>query len=213
MAADETGFIDLRPDSPGPSDPEVRRLAIGRLQRLERMGLATAAGPGQWTVRLDAERSLRDLGMRHDIVKTMHRAFTERRQDRGIADYVIDTGRPASPIIGRLVDKGLHDELTGEAYAVIDGTDGRAHYVRFRGIEAFEHAPPIGGIVEVRRFGGPDDPGPTLVLASRSDVDLARQVTAPGDARLRFELSITGNLRSNKRLGIPKLMPTCSWRI
>src|SRR5260221_9005777 len=36
MAADETGFIDLRPDNPGVDDPEVRRLAIGRLQRLER---------------------------------------------------------------------------------------------------------------------------------------------------------------------------------
>jgi len=188
MAADETGFIDLRPDNPGASDPEVRRLAIGRLQRLERMGLATAAGPAQWVVGLDAERTLRDLGLRGDIIKTMHRAFTERGQDRGIADYVIDTDRPASPIIGRLVDKGLHDELTGEAYAVIDGTDGRAHHVRLRGIEAFEHAPPIGGIVEVRRFGGPGDPRPTLVLANRSDIDLAAQVTAPGATWLDHRL-------------------------
>jgi type IV secretory pathway VirD2 relaxase len=106
MAADETGFIDLRPGNPGAGDPEVRRLAIGRLQRLERMGLATAAGPGRWMVGLDAERSLRDLGMRGDIIKTMHRAFTERGQDRGIADYVIDTDAASSPIIGRLVDTG-----------------------------------------------------------------------------------------------------------
>jgi type IV secretory pathway VirD2 relaxase len=88
----------------------------------------------------------------------MHRAFSERGQDRGIGDYVIDTDTASSPIIGRLVDKGLHDELTGEAYAVIDGADGRAHHVRFQGIEVFEHAPSIGGIVEVRRFGGPTIP-------------------------------------------------------
>ena len=88
MAADETGFIDLRPDHAGADDPQARRLAIGRLQRLERMGLATAAGPGQWMVGLDAELRLRDLGMRGDIIKTMHRAFTERGQDRGIGDYV-----------------------------------------------------------------------------------------------------------------------------
>ena len=92
----------------------------------------------------------------------MHRAFTESGLDRGVSDYVIETGAAASPIIGRLVDKGLHDELTGEAYAVIDGTDGRAHHVRFRGVEAFEHAPPPGGIVEVRRFGGDNDQRPTL---------------------------------------------------
>jgi hypothetical protein len=53
-------------------------------------------------------------------------------------------------------------------HAVVDATDGRAHHIRFRGIEAFEHAPPIGGIVEVRRFGGAEDKRPTLVLENRS---------------------------------------------
>ncbi|MCF3947321.1 relaxase/mobilization nuclease domain-containing protein [Acidiphilium iwatense] len=188
FAADETGLVDLRPAQPGPDDPEMRRLMVGRLQKLERMGLAAEAGPGQWMVGLDAERTLRDLGMRGDIIKTMHRAFTEQGRDRGGADYAIDGAAPDSSIIGRLVDKGLHDELTGEAYAVIDGTDGRAHHVRFRGIEAFEHAPPLGGIVEVRRFGGQDDKQPTLVLATRSDFDLDRQVGAPGATWLDHRL-------------------------
>ncbi len=188
MAADETGYIDLRPDHTGSTDPEIRRLMVGRIQHLGKMGLAAPAGPGEWMVGLEAERSLRDLGMRGDIIKTMHRALTEKGFDRGIGDYVIDTGSAASPIIGRLVDKGLHDELTGEAYAVIDGTDGRAHHVRFRGIDAFEHSPPIGGIVEVRRFGGADDQQPTLVLANRSDINLAQQVTAPGATWLDHRL-------------------------
>ena len=188
MAADETGYIDLRPEHPGAADPETRRLMIGRLQHLETMGLAAPVGPGEWMVGLEAERSLRDLGMRGDIIKTMHRAFTDTGFERGVADYVVDTGAATSPIIGRLVDKGLHDELTGEAYAVIDGTDGRAHHVRFRDTEAFAHAPPVGGIVEVRRFGGADDQRPTLVLANRSDIDLARQVTAPGATWLDHRL-------------------------
>jgi hypothetical protein len=34
-------------------------------------------GPGQWMVGLEAERALRDLGMRGDTIKTKHRAFTE----------------------------------------------------------------------------------------------------------------------------------------
>jgi type IV secretory pathway VirD2 relaxase len=122
MAADDSGFIDLRPDNPGVDDPQARRLAVGRLSRLERMGLATAAGPGQWMIGLKAEPVLRDLGMRGDIIKTIHRAFTERGQDRGIADYVIDADAASSPIIGRLVATGLHDELTGQAYAVIDAS-------------------------------------------------------------------------------------------
>jgi type IV secretory pathway VirD2 relaxase len=188
FAADETGLVDLRPAQAGPGDPELRRLMVGRAQKLERMGLAAPAGPGQWMVGLQAERTLRDLGTRGDIIKTMHRVFAERGQDRGVSDYVIDAQPPDAPIIGRLIDKGLHDELTGEAYAVIDGADGRAHHVRFRGIEVFEHAPPIGGIVEVRRFGGRDDPRPTLVLATRSDLDLGAQVGAPGATWLDHRL-------------------------
>jgi type IV secretory pathway VirD2 relaxase len=188
FAADETGLVDLRPVQTGPGDPELRRLMVGRLQKLERMGLAASAGSGQWLVDLQAERTLRDLGARGDIIKTMHRAFAERGQDRGVSDYTIDAQPPDAPIIGRLVDRGLHDELTGEAYAVIDGADGRAHHIRFRGIEAFEHAPPVGGIVEVRRFGGPDDPRPTLVLATRSDLDLRAQVGARGATWLDHRL-------------------------
>jgi hypothetical protein len=71
---------------------------------------------------LKAEPVLRDLGMRGDIIKTMHRAFTVRGQDRGSADHVIDADAASSPIIGRLVATGLHDELTGQAYAVIDAS-------------------------------------------------------------------------------------------
>jgi type IV secretory pathway VirD2 relaxase len=81
IAADDLGFIDLRPDNPGEGDPQARHLAAGRLRKLECMGLATAAGPGQWMIGLKAEPVLRDLGMRGDIIKTMHRAFTGRGQD------------------------------------------------------------------------------------------------------------------------------------
>ncbi len=191
--ADETGHVDLRPDQgmTGPDDPEFRRLLIRRMQKLENMGLAIPEDPGEWTLKHDAEKTLRDLGMRGDIIKTMHRAFTEQGQDRGIGDYVIDSAATLSadtPIIGRLVEKGLHDELTGEAYAVIDATDGRAHHVRFRGMEVFEHAMDISGIVEVRRFGNADDPKPTLSLANRSDRDVSQQITAPGATWLDHRL-------------------------
>jgi len=186
--SNEVGYIDLRPEAKGPDDPEIRRLLIARLRHLEKMGLATDAGVNEWFVEPGAERLLRDLGHRGDIIKTMHNAFAGLGEERGVADFAIDPGKDGPPIIGRLVDKGLHDELTGEAYAVIDGTDGRAHHVRLRGIEAFERAPPVGGIVEVRRFGGPDDPRPTVVLANRSDLDLQTQITAPGATWLDHRL-------------------------
>jgi len=186
--ADELGLIDLRPDKRGPEDPQLRRLMIGRLQHLRRLGLAAEARTGEWLLDDEAERTLRDLGERGDIIKTMHRAFAERGQDRGFTDFAIDGGGAGDPIIGRLVETGLHDEHAGTAYAVIDGTDGRAHHVRFRGLDAFDQAPAPGGIVEVRRFGGPNDPRPTLVLANRSDLDLQGQITAPGATWLDHRL-------------------------
>ena len=186
--ADDLGLIDLRPTAPGPEDPQIRRLMIGRLQHLRKLGLASEGQTGEWMLGLEAERTLRDLGGRGDIIKTMHRAFAERGQDRGFSDFAIDGGGAGDPIIGRLVTTGLHDEHSGTAYAVIDGTDGRAHHVRFRGLDAFDQAPAPGGIVEVRRFGGPNDPRPTLVLANRSDLDLQGQITAPGATWLDHRL-------------------------
>jgi type IV secretory pathway VirD2 relaxase len=189
--ADESGVIDLRLSDSGESHSETRRLLIGRLQRLERMGLASSAGPAQWVVAAEAEATLRDLGVRGDIIKTMHRAMTERGIDRALGDYAIHDPRGVPSIIGRLMDKGLHDELAGEAYVVIDGVDGRAHYVRFTDIRAIEHAPPVGGsIVEIRHLEGEGRDRPLIVLAMRSDLTLEAQVTASGATWLDHQLLV-----------------------
>jgi type IV secretory pathway VirD2 relaxase len=155
---------------------------------LERMGLANSPSAAPWEVGPGIDRTPRDLGMRGDIIKTKHRTFGARNQEHLPDDYVIDAQEGASQIIGRLVGKGLRDELTGEAYAIIGGIDGRAHHVRFRGIDAFEYAPPIGGIVEVRRLGAAGDQRATLMLAARSDIDLDVQVAAPGATWLDHRL-------------------------
>ncbi|EQB02943.1 relaxase/mobilization nuclease domain-containing protein [Sphingobium baderi] len=186
--ADELGVIDLRPRQPGPDDPRVRRLMIGRLQHLETMGLAAEAEPGQWIMAEGAQAKLRDLGARGDIIRTIGQALKDHGQDRPLDSYAIVSEPPEKPIVGRLIDKGLHDELTGTAYAVIDGTDGRTHHVRLPGIEALEHSPDIGGIVELRAIGRAGEQKPTLFLATRSDLDLAAQVKAPGATWLDHRL-------------------------
>jgi type IV secretory pathway VirD2 relaxase len=187
--ADESGFIDLRPvepiePQPRPTGPQIRGLMIGRLQRLERMGLATNVGPSQWVIGVDAETTLRDLAIRSDIIKTMHKALARDGADRPIADYTIHGSD--TPLIGSLVAKGLHDELTGEAYAVIDAVDGRAYHVHFRDAETLELAPPIGGIVEVRRIDVGAQRG--LTLAARSDLPIKAQITAVGATWLDRQL-------------------------
>ncbi len=187
-AADELGVIDLRPERPGPDDPQLRRLMVGRLQHLEKMGLAAEGEPGQWAIAEGAQTKLRELGARGDIIRTIGNALKDRGQERPLDSYAVVNGPPEKPIVGRLIDKGLHDELTGTAYAVIDGTDGRTHHVQLPGVEALDTSPPLGGIVEIRAIGKAGEPKPTLILAARSDLDLSAQVSARGATWLDHRL-------------------------
>ena len=173
---DRNGIIDTAPERGVPPGPD-HGLHIGRLRKLEGLGLASEIAPGQWTMRADAETALRELQTRGDIVKRMHQAMSERGIDRGAASYVFEPD-PGQLVIGRLVDRGLHDELTGSTYAIVDGIDGRTHHIRFPDIEATSDCQP-GALVELRHFE--DRKGRQRVaLAVRSDMDLDAQVRAPG---------------------------------
>ena len=60
------------------NEPPLQRrrlLLIGRLQRLQRLSLADEMQPGTWAVHADAEKTLRALGERGDIIRTMQRAM------------------------------------------------------------------------------------------------------------------------------------------
>jgi type IV secretory pathway VirD2 relaxase len=135
----EDGVLDFRLEvaRSGAARDEIRALLIGRLQKLERMGLAHAIGPAQWLRAEEAEPSLHELGIRGDIIRTMQRAFSAQGQERSPSDFAIFDAPLASEqtIIGRVIEKGLHDELKGSAYLVLDGIDGRAHYLRVGSID------------------------------------------------------------------------------
>ncbi|AZO71353.1 VirD2 family relaxase/mobilization nuclease [Mesorhizobium sp. M1D.F.Ca.ET.043.01.1.1] len=173
----DTGVIDLAP-RPHTQPDEYHALKIGRLRKLEAFGLADQVGPGQWVLDDRAEATLRELGERGDIIKRMNRALTGRGIERGSANYVLAAESLDTPIVGRLVDRGLDDELSGTAYAVVDGVDGRTHHIRLTDLEAAGDSP-LGSIVELRKFD--DARGRQRVaLAVRSDLDLHAQVTAAG---------------------------------
>lgn len=172
-----TGVIDLAP-SPREQPDEFHALKVGRLRKLETLGLAEQVGPGQWMIGDKAEATLRALGERGDIIKRMHRALTDRGIERGSADYVLAAESLDAPIVGRLVERGFDDELKGTAYAVVDGVDGRSHHIKLAGLDAAGDSAP-GSIVELRAYD--DSRGRRRVaLAVRSDLDIERQVTASG---------------------------------
>jgi type IV secretory pathway VirD2 relaxase len=185
-AARNDGIIDLRPGADPVTNGYVRAAMVGRMQKLERLGLAEALGPAQWRLSETVEPVIRELGQRGDIIKRIHRGLAEQRIERSVADFALDEGDRAPPVIGRLVTRGLDDELKGTAYVVIDGVDGRAHHLSLANLDAASDAAP-GNIVELRRFA--DAAGRRrFALAVRSDLPMEAQVHAMGATWLDRQL-------------------------
>ncbi len=177
-AADEgVGIADLRPGGQQ-HDGELRRLMIGRAAKLERLGLSERTGSACWTLKPGLEQTLRDLSVRGDIIKTMHRAMTDSGREPDMSSFALHGDDLADPVLGRLVGRGLHDELQGSAFAVVEGIDGRTHHLKFSDLEMTGDAKP-GAIVEARAY---DDAlgRKRLSLATRSDLSVEAQVTAQG---------------------------------
>jgi hypothetical protein len=94
------------------------------------------------------EQTLDRLDERQQIVNTIHRVLERRGVVRGVELYDIHRDKVTSPIVGRVLGKGLVEELGDEKYLVIDGIDGRAHYVEIAEPDQL-HDIRRGGIIEV----------------------------------------------------------------
>jgi type IV secretory pathway VirD2 relaxase len=171
------GVVDLRPSRDAAGDP-LREVRLGRMRALERLGLAEPAGPARWVLDPDAEQRLRALGERGDIIKRLHKTLARDGASRAPSSWALEGESHGEPIIGRLIARGLDDELRGTAFAVVDGVDGRVHHLKLPDIDMAGDGP-IGGIVELRRFE--DASGRRrIALAVRSDLGLDQQVAAEG---------------------------------
>ena len=131
-------------------DSLQQSLRAGRLQKLKALGLAEEIEPGRWQLADGMEDTLRRMGERGDILKTMHREMTDNGVVRTAADYVIDdpTDPATRPVVGRVVARGLSDEINDRHYLIVDGVDGRSHYVEIGKGEATDPIPE-GGIVRI----------------------------------------------------------------
>jgi len=184
--ADEAGgLVDLRPGAAS-EDPMLRRLLLGRAGKLERLGLADPEGPASWSLKPGLEPTLRELGTRGDIIKTMHRALTGAGREPDVAGFALHGEMVGDPVVGRLVARGLHDELGGSAYAIVEGVDGRTHHLRFSDLELTGDSAP-GAVVEVRAYEDANGRA-RLSLATRSDLAIEAQITAPGATWLDRQL-------------------------
>ena len=127
--------------SPHNLDGIEQSLRAGRLATLGRLGLAVEERKGRWRLSDELEPILRAMGKRGDIIATLDREVRARELTAAPADYAIydPAAGNVQPIVGRIAARGLSDEQTGREYLIVDGVDGRAHYVEV-GVVGVEHA-------------------------------------------------------------------------
>ncbi len=145
------GLLDVRRDLLSTGKQGNGAMRIGRLRVLEKLGLAREEHPGRWQLAADLEGTLRRLGERGDIIKTMHRALKDAGIDAGASNYSIyDPADPRAPVVtGAVLDTGLHDELNDGHYALIDSSDGRIHHVVLNPEQDMDDLPK-GAVIEVQ---------------------------------------------------------------
>lgn len=112
-------------------NPFIQSVRAGRLQTLGRMGLAHEIAPGQWRLANDMEGTLKYMGERGDVIAAMNHELAARGRVLAPADRAVHDDRTPldRPLVGRVAMRGLADELADRHYLIVDGLDGRTHYV------------------------------------------------------------------------------------
>ena len=83
-------------------------MRVGRLRRLEQMGLAEEKRTGVWAIDPQLETKLRSLGERGDIMVTMNRVMRAHGIDRPAGDFAIFSGARKSAAGHRPRRRGRH---------------------------------------------------------------------------------------------------------
>lgn len=103
-----------------------RNVVVARLQTLEKIGLAQWQEDMSWRMQEGWEATLKIMGERGDIIKSMYRSV-----GRDAPGYNIYRNGDVIPEIeGKIVDKGLHDELHDRYYLTIEQTNGQMSYIQ-----------------------------------------------------------------------------------
>jgi type IV secretory pathway VirD2 relaxase len=190
-----------------------RRQLGGRLQTLERLGLANRDSDGAWRLRDGTERILRDMGERGDIIRTMQRAFSDEVR----AFEIFANGET----VGRIARKGLADELEDRGYLIVDGIDGKARYVALPS-DTDLATYPEGGVVRVRSVAAePRSADRTIdALAGtariyRPDMHLAVAQTETRGAfdPEAFVRAHVRRLEAMRRIGAAERLTDGTWRL
>lgn len=163
-------IVDMRYDPERGYDRFRRGLLMGRLEKLSRLGVAREIETGVWQLAGDMEERLRALGRRDDILEAMRRDLRQAGLDRAPTDYATFDPEAGSDkaLVGQVVSVGLSNELYDRFYLLVDGIDGRVHYVDIGHRNEDDDLAP-GVIVEVQaKPAGPREVDRTIDRVARA---------------------------------------------
>jgi len=197
------------------ADPSFQQLLVARARTLETMELAHREGPLAWSLDPGAEATLTAMGRRGDIIRTMHHEMTKTGLDRRPELYDIRDPLDQSVLVGKVVRFGAADAHHERRFLLVDGIDGRTHYVD---IGTTRDAAMVGSVVRLA-------PRPLDIRAS--DRTIAEVAAASGgiysvDHHLKHDAMATDRfaethvrrLEALRRAGGPvERLPDGSWKI
>ncbi len=172
-------------------------LIVGRLRHLEKLGLAAPITATSWKMTDGWQASLRELGARGDILKQLYKSVG----DRATQYHIVRPGAPLEPdtngrstvVVGRVVSKGLADELKGTMYAVIETPRGKGYHVQLDANTAAKFR--VGDVVS---FGMRTGPSPR-VWARKATLSIQEQIVHRGVTWLD---QLSPKLLSSRGLGV-----------
>jgi len=217
----EGGSLDLRHAPDDTRGQDDRTLRLRRLGKLEKMGLATELSPGVWDLSDRLEPTLHEMGERGDIVRTMQKSMRAEGHDRDPMTFQIHDAVPTTPIVGRVVDKHLSDELGENLTLVIDGIDGRTHHIS--GVDQAKVGDArIGSIIEIGATDAGPRPADRAIAGMAEDgifrpsrhLEQARfDGRVPGGDYQGFVDAHVRRLEALRRNGIVERIDADQWRI
>jgi len=197
-----------------PPDRQRKNVLRSRLQRLEGMGLAERVDANRWKLQLGVAATLKAMGEREDVLDTMRRAI--KGQQRELVVHDVD-GPNARSVIGRIAGKGLADELNDRGYLVVDGIDGRAHYLKLP-VGTDLSKLPMHAIVEAKPQGREKAVDRSILKASKdgiySTTSHLAQLRQAGDRDPQAAAEIhLRRLEALRRAGVVERMADGVWEI
>jgi len=195
-----------------------QRFEKWRGKYLSSMGLAEKVGFGKWRLDDRLEPTLRRMGDRGDILKAYHRAMQKAELDRNLdREPIYDPSEAAArPITGRVIGKGILDDVNDRSYLVLDTLQGEALFVE-TGKEANIASVERGMIVTASPQNyepRPSDRTIVLIASKRGGIysPSTHEMSDP-KAREEFIKAHVRRLEAMRRAGHAKRNSDGSWEI